>query len=157
MADSSIKIRRGSEKDFDALARIMYEAVRNGPSRYTESQKLAWVPEIRSGEVWANRLADQIIFVADRGSTLAGFMTLASEGYVDFAYVLPSCQGTGIFKLMYFELENYARSIGQLRLWVHASLMAEPAFRSVDFQVTKQEKVPIGDQLLDRFEMEKHF
>lgn len=156
MADPTINIRHGSAEDFDELARIMYEAVRNGPSRYSESQKMAWVPEIRSGEAWANRLAGQIIFVADCGSTLAGFMTLAPEGYVDFAYVLPSFQGNGIFKLMYHELEDYARSIEQLHLWVHASLMAEPAFRSVDFRATKKEQVSIGDQLLDRFEMEKH-
>ena len=40
-------------------------------------------------------------------------------------------------------------------MWTHASLMAEPAFTKVGFSVRKRERVHIGAQGFDRFEMEK--
>lgn len=47
--------------DCDDLADVMFDAVRNSPSKYTEAQRAQWVPERRSGEEWAARLARQAI------------------------------------------------------------------------------------------------
>jgi putative acetyltransferase len=45
--------------------------------------------------------------------------------------------------------------MGHGRLWVHASLMAEPAFAAVGFSVKRPEEVEIGGERFQRFEMEK--
>ncbi|MEC8557318.1 MAG: GNAT family N-acetyltransferase [Planctomycetota bacterium] len=153
--DESRRIRLGIPADFAALAEVMFDAVRNGKSEYTEAQREAWVPEIRSGEMWANRLAAQDLFVAEDEKQIVGFMSLADEGYVDFAYIRPAEQGSGLFRQLYESLEKHAISIGLQRLWVHASLMAQPAFSAMGFEILEEQRVKIGDQTLRRFELEK--
>jgi hypothetical protein len=54
--------------DYDALADIVFDAVRNGPSKYTQSQRAAWVPVRRGGEEWAARLKGQVIAIARDGN-----------------------------------------------------------------------------------------
>ncbi|MFN3192851.1 MAG: GNAT family N-acetyltransferase [Aureliella sp.] len=148
-------VRKGNSQDYVDLAEIMFDAVRNGRSHYTELQRQAWVPHVRSGKKWEDRLASQEIFVASDTSQRLGFMSLTANGYIDFAYVRPAAQGTGVFRRMYEKLESVALHAGESRLWTHASLMAEPAFAAVGFHITNEETVKIGDQELRRFEMEK--
>lgn len=50
---------------------------------------------------------------------------------------------------------DHARAAHELRLWVHASLMAQPAFAAVGFSITEHQAVQIGDQDLKRACMEK--
>ena len=66
-----------TEADFDALADVMFAAVREGESPYTEAQRQAWVPELRHGSVWQSRLVSQEIIVAEADGRLLGFMSLA--------------------------------------------------------------------------------
>ena len=151
----AIDIREATSGDYDAIADVMFDAVRNGRSKYTEEQKRAWVPQPRNGLDWNERLQSQKILVAIRAGEIVGFMSLAANGYIDFAYVRPSAQRTGVFRLLYESIEKLAQKNEETRLWVHASLMAQPAFDAMGFTITKRETVEIGDQALDRFEMEK--
>jgi hypothetical protein len=48
---------RATPTDHAALAHFIFDAVRNGPSLYTEAQRAAWVPERRGGAVWDARFA----------------------------------------------------------------------------------------------------
>ena len=101
-------------------------------------------------------MESQTILVALLPGQLIGFMSLAAHGYIDFAYIRPFAQGTGVFRRLYVSIEMLARQNEQTRLWVHASLMAQPAFNAMGFSITKKETVEIGNQSLDRFEMQKH-
>ncbi len=148
-------IRRAGVEDYDAIADVMFDAVRHGRSNYSEEQRQAWVPHCRSGSAWIERLDSQSIFAADFSGQINGFMSLAKNGYIDFAYIRPSAQGTGMFRRLYQAIEHLAMQTGEPRLWVHASLMAQPAFTAVGFQITRNETVEIGGHLLQRFEMEK--
>ena len=150
-----IEIRQVTADDFDTLAGVMFEAVRYGHSEYTEEQRRAWVPQRRHGDRWIERLASQSIFAAFDSSDIVGFMSLAAHGYIDFAYVRPHAQGTGVFRRLYESIENLAHKNGARRLWVHASLMAQPAFAAMGFKVTRKEVIEIGNQSLERAEMEK--
>ena len=132
MTDDII-LRRGMPADHEALGEVMYAAVRNGPSRYTPAQQVAWVPEPRRGTAWDARLSGQTIMVAEAGSEVIGFMTLAPPDYVD----------------------AIAREDRQSRLTVHASLMARPAFAAVGFAVTAPEEVELRGESFKRFAMEK--
>jgi putative acetyltransferase len=141
--------------DYDALGDIVFDTVRNGPSKYTEAQRAAWVPERRVGEEWAARLEGQVIAIARDDTRAVGFMSLAPEGYIDFAFIRLDAQGTGLFRRLFIMIEDKARSQNEPRLWTHASLMAEPAFAAVGFTVVEREVVEIGDESLERAMMEK--
>ncbi len=151
----SIDIRKATVGDYDAISDVMFDAVRNGRSEYTEEQRRAWVSQPRNGTSWTERLESQTILVAIRAGQIVGFMSLAANGYIDFAFIRPSAQGTGVFRPLYEAIEKLAQRNEETRLWVHASLMAQPAFDAMGFTITKKETVEIGDQTLDRFEMEK--
>jgi len=148
-------IRRATESDYDGIADVMYDAVHNGPSAYTAAQRQAWLPARRSGPAWQQRLDSQTVLVAERATELVGFMSLTQAGYIDLAFVRPAAQRTGVFRRMYVELEQLARQAGTERLWVHASLMAQPAFSAMGFLITATEHVEVSGQTLQRYEMEK--
>ncbi|MEM7261436.1 MAG: GNAT family N-acetyltransferase [Planctomycetota bacterium] len=148
-------IRRATVADDAAPAEIMFAAIHESDSGYTTDQRRAWAPERRSGSEWSERLAGQTVFVAEAGGVAVGFMSVASDGYVDLAYVRSRYQGRGLFRRLYRRVEDEAVREWVPRLWVHASTSAEPAFRAVGFSVVHRESVEVRGQRLDRFEMEK--
>ena len=137
------------------LAEVIFDAVRNGPSKYTQGQRAAWVPVRRSGPEWEARLAAKDIAIGRDDSRIVGLMSIEAGGYIDFAFIRPKAQGTGLFRRLYDMIETHARAQGEPRLWVHASLMAEPAFAAVGFAVTERQIVQIGGQDFKRALMEK--
>ena len=147
--------RWANSNDHLALGEVMFDAVRNGPSPYSESQRQAWVPEPRHGQAWSDRLSPQDISVAETAARIVGFMSLAASGYIDFAYIRPEAQHTGLFRQMLERIQDRGRSKGHETLWVHASLMAQPAFTALGFTIKKREDVVIGTERFERFEMEK--
>ncbi len=147
--------RWASAADSHVLADIMFDAVRNGRSLYSEPQRAAWVPAPRSGEEWVARLQGQDIIVAEQDGEAVGFLSLAEGGYVDFAYIRPRAQHSGLFRQLLSRIVERAVAKGEPLLWTHASLMAEPAFAKLGFTVRRRERVRIADQQFDRCEMEK--
>ena len=63
-------LRWATEADFDGLADVMFAAVREGESPYTEAQRQAWVPKPRRGSAWRTRLLSQEIIVAEADGRL---------------------------------------------------------------------------------------
>lgn len=116
---------------------------------------MAWVPERRGGAEWAARLDGQAIAIARDETRFVGFMSLVPEGYIDFAFIRPDAQGSGLFKRLFAMIEDKARSQNEPRLWTHASLMAQPAFAAVGFTVVEHQVVRIGDENIDRAMMGK--
>jgi putative acetyltransferase len=141
--------------DAAALADVMFDAVRNGPSKYTQTQRAAWVPERRSGVEWESRLAAKDIAIGRDGGRIIGFMSIEDGGYIDFAFIRPEAQGSGLFRQLFELIQERARAAHEPRLWVHASLMAQPAFAAVGFSVVEHQIVQIGDQDFQRAMMEK--
>jgi putative acetyltransferase len=141
--------------DTAELADVMFDAVRNGPSKYTQAQRAAWVPERRSGAEWETRLAAKDIIIGRDATRILGFMSIEGGGYIDFAFIRPEAQGSGLFRRLFGKVEARARAVQEPRLWVHASLMAQPAFAAVGFSVVEHQIVQIGDQDFKRAMMEK--
>jgi putative acetyltransferase len=153
-AQDVFRLRRANKADYAVLADVMFDAVRNGPSAYSEEQRLAWVPERRGGEDWSARLDAQVVIVGEDDSGVVGFMSLAERGYIDFAYIRPRARGRGLFRQLFLEIENQNRSRGDARLWVHASIMAEPVFAAMGFSIVEKQTVAIGTEQFLRFKME---
>lgn len=114
-------------------------------------------PSTGSGvrEDWAARLEGQVIAIARDETRFVGFMSLAAQGYIDFAYIRPEAQGSGLFRRLFAMIEDKARSQNEPRLWTHASLMAQPVFAAVGFAVVERQLVEIGGESLQRAKMEK--
>jgi putative acetyltransferase len=148
--------RWATADDSDVLADIMFDAVRNGDSRYTEQQRQAWVPVRRTGADWVERLNRQHIVIAEQAGEAIGFMSLAVGGYIDFAYIRPKAQHSGLFRQLLSHIVERAIASREPMLWTHASLMAEPAFKSLGFKVRKREEIAIGNETFERCEMERH-
>jgi len=138
----------------DALGRIMFRAIHEGPSAYTLAQRTAWCAAPPAGAAWAARLAPMQVRVAEARGAPVGFM-VRDGAYVDFTFVLPDWQGCGVFSALYARIEAEAREAGLHRLWVHASLMAQPAFAARGLHVIRHETVDRNGEVLRRAEMEK--
>lgn len=150
-------LRLADQTDATAIGQLIFDCVRTGPSPYTEAQRRAWMPEPRTGPDWQKRLAGQRVILSIEQEQLNGLMSLDPEtGYIDFAYIRPDARGKGLFRKLYERIETEAEREGVRRLWVHASLMAEPAFTAMAFDVVEREEVAIGDQTLKRAIMEKY-
>ena len=67
---------RATPTDHAELADVIFDAVRNGPSKYTEAQRAAWVPERRRGAAWDTRLAAKDIVLGRDGDRIIGLMSI---------------------------------------------------------------------------------
>lgn len=150
-----MQFRQAVKSDYPTLGRVMYDAIHGPGSPYTQAERTAWLAAPRSGPDWDLRLEAQWVVVAEDEAGICGFMSLAAKAYLDFAYLLPRAQGSGTFRGLYEKVEAEALRQGHTRIWVHASLRAEPAFAAMGFVVTDRQSVARGSQTLRRAEMEK--
>lgn len=150
----TVQYRWAASADYVELGEVMFDAVRNGASLYTEAQRAAWVTEPRQGGEWASRLSAQSIAAACSNGMIAGFMSLDADGYLDFAYIRPQHQGTGIFRMLFSRLLELAKENSMPRIWTHASLMARPAFAAMGFETIREEMVSLNGQDFERFIMQ---
>nr|WP_197501616.1 GNAT family N-acetyltransferase [Hyphomonas sp. Mor2] len=149
------RIRPAKPEDYDALGQVMFEAIHQGPSHYTTAQSRAWAPKPRRGADWAARLSGKHIVVADLEGHLQGFMSIEPGGYIDFAYIHPRAQGTGLFRRLFEAVTAWADRQGETELSTHASLMAQPAFAAMGFTIDHHETVEVDGQTLARARMIK--
>ncbi|MEZ6126195.1 MAG: GNAT family N-acetyltransferase [Planctomycetaceae bacterium] len=154
--DNEFKIRPAAVRDYPLLGEVLFDAVRNGPSPYSDTQRLMWAPAPRNGQDWERRLKSQTVMVAESKTDIVGFMSLTADGVIDFAYLRPSFRGYGLFRRLYESIEEAAIAARRPTLTVHASLMAEPAFSKMGFTVCRRESIDLADETLDRFLMQKH-
>lgn len=151
-----ILLRWAVSEDFDELGEVMFDAVRHGESPYSDDQRQAWMSAPHNDKAWHDRLGLQQIIVAAQFGNIIGFMGLAEHGYIDFSYIRPEAQKSGLFRKLFAQIEQRAMREQHNRLWVHASLQAQPAFTAMGFRIIKSENVSLGGQMFERYEMEKH-
>ncbi len=131
----------------NALGRVFYDAVRDGARAYTVPQRAAWMPSVPKGRKWFGRLVKMDVIVARQTCGPVGFVAMKPDGYVDFAYLLGTAQGRGIFRHMMNALMNRHPS---LPMSTHASLHAQPAFSALGFSIVHHEVVIRNGQRLPR-------
>lgn len=149
-----IETRASDGSDDRAIGQLMFDAIHKGRSLYTPEERLAWLAAPNHGTAWTARLGAQFVVVARDDQRIIGTMTLKGD-YIDLAYVAPDAQGQGLFRRLFEAVEDEARAQGHRRLWTHASLMAQPAFRAMGFHVIRHERIAQKGQFLSRAEMEK--
>lgn len=150
----TVNYRWAGSTDYDVLGEVMFDAIRNGPSLYNEDQRHVWLAAPKSGPEWHEHLASQAIAVAETNNIIIGWMSLTQDGYLDFVFIRPAYQGTGIFRKLFAMIFELAVSQKHANILVHASLMAQPAFSAMGFEIVKKESVDLDGQRLDRYEMQ---
>jgi putative acetyltransferase len=150
-----MQYRWATPEDAADLADVFFASVREGPSPYTEAQRSAWLPARPDLCAFGARLAPMRVALAGRTDELVGFLALTPAGYVELAYIRARARGQGIFRCLYDMIEGAACDINLPRLWTHASLTAQPAFRAMGFSVIQHETVGRAGEWLARAEMEK--
>lgn len=96
-------------------------------------------------------MAEQRIVLDESGGKINGFMSLRSDGYIDFTYIRPSTQGTGLFRRLY-EAEASARKESFSPMGARQPDGAA-GFSAVGFDIVKKEDVELGGEMFERFEM----
>lgn len=151
-----LKLRGFVDADAPMLGQLMYDAVRQGTvDFYDAAQRSAWMPELRSGADWLKRLQDPQTWVAEDAKGIAGFMTLATDGHIDLAYVRPDAMGTGVAQNLYRTLEQAALSQGYPRLYTQASHLAQRFFNRRGWRLVETQTVISNDVAMQNHQMEK--
>lgn len=149
-------IRSFVDADAPLLGQLMYDAVREGTvDFYDAAQREAWMPEPRSGADWLQRLQDPQTWVAEDAQGIAGFMTLALDGYIDLAYVRPDAMGAGVAHNLYEALELAALNQQYPRLYTHASHLAQRFFSRRGWRLVETQRVISNGVAMQNHQMEK--
>lgn len=163
--------------DVTELAQVFHLSIKQGAaSHYSEQERAVWSPNLRSDEVWLERLSGTLTWVAEANQRIIGFINLkkpsdlngdshidieqATAGFltqaeVDCLFTHPEFVGMGVAKALYLELEKKALTLGVKQLAVQASYLAKPVFERFAFQTIKQNSHNKGDQVLVNFSMVK--
>ena len=150
-----LRIEVARAVDDQRLRQVVVDAI-NGPrSRYDRTQTAAWADHLPSSNAWSERLASQEVFAACDGTRIFGFMSLTPSGLVDFAFIHPEYQETGLFGRLFDAVEREARARGIAQLSVKASVNAKGPFLKAGFTLIEREEAPLGDVTLTRFHMTK--
>lgn len=132
----------------------MFEAIHATPSPYLPAQKRAWAPEPPQGKGWAQALSSQHIAVlADKSNVAQGFVTLAPDGLLDFAFIAPNWQGQGRLRPLVAMITSRARSLKLVTITAYASLTAQTGFAKLDFTLEHHEEVERHGERLKRAKM----
>ena len=148
-------IRWAAPTDSDTLGRVMFDAIHLGESPYSAEQRRAWLPQPNAGRGWGGRLARQRVALVEQDGQPVGFMTLADDGCIDLAFLLPEYRGRGLFRQLLDQIEDEAHEKGIDQLWTNASLMAEGPFKAAGFVTDRAEHVERNGAVLKRFRMHK--
>ncbi len=151
-----VALRRAHPGDAAGIYALSLRALhQSAASFYTHAQLHAWA-SLRTLACHEQMVRETFLLVAEDDGQLLGFANLEPErGLVDQLFVDPSAGGRGVATRLLAALEQHAISVGLLRLDSHASKRAIGVFERCGFLILAVERVPIGDEVLERFHVQK--
>ncbi len=151
-----IRVRRFAPTDLQAIVELLRASVRRIARRdYSEEQVRAWAPDEVDWEARARRHASRPTWVAEIGGRVAGFADLEPDGHLDFLYVHPEHQRTGVARALLQTVEAAARDLRLSRLFAEVSITARPFFEAMGFRLVAEQTVRVRGEALTNFRMEK--
>jgi len=153
----TIKVIEADAQHIGQIAELFHAAVHAAAEHYSEAERRAWSPELRSQAVWQARLAPTKVWVALEDEAVLGFINLLpreqGEAEIDCLFTHPNAARRGIASSLYRVLETEAREAGFKILRVEASFYAKPFFEKQGFQVLRRNEHPRGGEVLVNFSM----
>lgn len=151
-----ITIRRFDIEDAGAIAHLFHDTVREINRRdYSASQVAAWAPDDIHFRNWAEVCSSRFTYVADDQGVIAGFGELEANGHIDCFYCHKAYQRCGVGRQLYQALEAKALELGISRLFVEASITAQPFFQRMGFVEVTQQVVQRRGETFINYAMEK--
>lgn len=146
-----INIRPYQARDADVLTELFYNTIHAvGIEHYTKAQVDAWAPLPIDYSKWHQRFEACPPWVAVIDDNIAGFITLADDGYIDLAYTDSRYQRRGVATALYKHIEALAIAQEIKKLTVNASYFAKPLFVKHGFVVlTKNDNIRNGEVLVN--------
>lgn len=122
---------------------------------YSKAQLEAWCSTPPDYLKWSERLDNTQPWMAFRGSSLAGFVELGDDGYIDCLYVHPNFQKSGVARKLYDHVLKLAQQKKLPQLSVDASKVAVPIFKVWGFKIKRVNKITRKGQVLTNYHMYK--
>ncbi|QSX39755.1 GNAT family N-acetyltransferase [Shewanella cyperi] len=153
----TIKVIEADEEHLGQIAELFHAAAEGAGEHYSQAERQAWSPELRSLAVWQARLAPTKVWVAVEDEAVLGFINLlprgAGEGEIDCLFTHPGAGRRGIASALYQVLATEARDRGLQCLRVEASFYAKPFFEKQGFKVLSRNEHSRGGETLVNFSM----
>ncbi|GGI52903.1 GNAT family N-acetyltransferase [Oxalicibacterium solurbis] len=151
-------IRPFEVSDADVLADIFHASVREiGIRDYSLEQVEAWSPSKPDPKRYLQQAQGRTLLVAvDDDGRIIGYGDLEPNGHIDHLYCCPDVVGTGVGSAIYAALENAARSVGIVSLFVEASEAARCFFECRGFRVDTLNNFTINGVAIHNYSMSKH-
>lgn len=129
-------IRRFRPDDAAPTRAVFHAAVRIGAAgHYPEADLIDWSPSPDPSPEWGPWLHSHFTVVSEDGARVTGFFMMEADGYLNMAFVLPECRGTGLADRLYQAILAEARARGLTRMTVVASRLARPFFARRGWQL----------------------
>jgi putative acetyltransferase len=126
---SEIRLRTATENDIPAIIALYRGTVHSVNSLdYSPEQISAWASGAENIERWKTAINEQFFVIAEINGSIAGFSSIAPDGYLDFLYVHKDYQREGIGTALLGEIENKAIAQNNLQIYSHVSSTAKGLF-----------------------------
>jgi putative acetyltransferase len=151
-------IRRYEAADAGGVADVFFRSVREvAASDYSEAQRMAWMPELRStGQIhgWAGdgRL---VLVAADEDDRVVAFTDLEADGHVDHLFCAPEAAGRGVAARLCDAVEMAAREQGIGRLYTEASELARRRFERQGYTLIARQDLVVRGVPIHNYRMAK--
>lgn len=131
-----LTIRRATDKDAEAVSRVIIAALRETNARDYTPDIIARVEQSFSPPAMLEFFRRRQVFVAVIGETLVGTASLDGDT-VRSMFVDPAFQGHGVGRRLMSEVEQAARADGVATLTVPSSVTAEPFYARLGFRAIR--------------------
>ncbi len=150
------RIRQATKDDAEAMARLHHETVHTVNVRdYSAAQVHAWAPARLSAEDMRCRQHGKLVWVAEDGDRLIGFIELDRDGHMACLYSHKDYQRCGVGTQLLASLTAHAEQAGLGRLYAEVSITARPFFERYGFCVVREQQVERHGVRLTNFVMER--
>jgi len=135
---------------------VYFAATRESIARDYHAELIErWAPHDHDMDQWIDRLAQKNPFVAVVNKEIAGTAEIDTDGFIDYFYVHPRCQGRGIGKALLATLESEAAKLGVSTIFADVSVTAKSFFLSRGFSIVEAKSNIILGHPAPNFRMQK--
>jgi putative acetyltransferase len=151
-----MEIRRYQRGEEGAIWSVYFAATHESIARDYHAELIErWAPQDHDMDQWVDRLAQKNPFVAVLNKEIVGVAEIDPDGFIDYFYVHPSCQGREIGKAMLATLESEAAKLGVSTIFADVSITAKSFFLSRGFSITEAKSNFILGHPAPNFRMQK--
>jgi putative acetyltransferase len=153
---NSIKIRQALEGDVSQITQLFFDTIQNiNIKDYSKDEVDDWSSWKTDTDKWLERIQEQHFVLAEINNQIAGFSSLAEDGYLDFIFVHKDFQGQGIASALLSEIEHQASEQNNEFIYSDVSITAKGFFEKKGFIVERQQLKKSKKKELVNFRMIK--